>query len=63
MKKRGINMDYYAHFFKLFREQNEYKTLKNLYSTLLPTVSDNMIAALAMRKAYDDRMRIVLELE
>ena len=56
-------MDYYAHFFKLFREHNEYKTLKNLYNTLLPTVSDNMIAALAMRKAYDDRMRAVLELE
>ena len=56
-------MDYYAHFFKLFREQNEYKKLKNLYNTLLPTVSDNMVAALAMRKAYDDRMRAVLELE
>ena len=56
-------MDYYANFKKLFREHNEYNTLKNLYNTLLPTVSDNMIAALAMRKAYDDRMRVVLELE
>ena len=56
-------MDYYTHFFKLFREQNEYKTLKNLYETLLSTVSDNMVAALALRKAYDDRMRVVLELE
>ena len=56
-------MDYYTKFKKLFREHNEYNTLKNLYNTLLPTVSDNMIAALAMRKAYDDRMRVVLELE
>ena len=56
-------MDYYAHFKKLFREHTEYKTLKNLYNTLLPTVSDNMVASLAMRKAYDDRMRVVLELE
>ena len=52
-------MDYYTHFFKLFREHNEYKTLKNLYNTLLPTVSENMVAALALRKAYDDRMRVV----
>ena len=56
-------MDYYAHFFKIFREQNEYKTLKKLYETMLPTVSENMVAALALRKAYDDRMRAVLELE
>ena len=56
-------MDYYAHFFKIFREQNEYKKLKNLYETLLSTVSDNMVAALALRKAYDDRMRVVLELK
>ena len=58
-----IEMDYYTNFKKLFREHTEYKTLKNLYNTLLPTVSDNMIAALAMRKAYDERMRAVLELE
>ena len=63
MKREGLTMDYYTHFFKLFREHNEYKTLKNLYNTLLPTVSENMVAALAMRKAYDDRMRAVLELE
>ena len=56
-------MDYYTNFTNLFREHTEYKTLKNLYNTLLPTVSDNMVASLALRKAYDDRMRVVLELE
>ena len=56
-------MDYYTNFKKLFREHNEYNTLKKLYETMLPTVSDNMVASLALRKAYDDRMMIILELE